>query len=268
LVEKSPSFLAYLGLIGGLLWPPLDAASMTSDSGGGVERLEVRVHRSYPHDRDAYTQGLVWHEGKLYESTGQYGDSELRRVDPTSGVVETHRKLSSFHFGEGLARVDNRLVQLTWRTGIAFVYDLQSFDDVERFSYEGEGWGLCSDGRRLVVSDGSDQLTFRDPDSFQLLGSLGVTLESRPVYRLNELECVAGWIYANVYQTDTIVRIDPTSGEVTGIVDASGLLSKEESVGVDVLNGIAFDADEEVFFLTGKYWPKLFEVTFVPVAGN
>jgi glutaminyl-peptide cyclotransferase len=241
---------------------------MPSDSEGRVERLEVRVHRSFPHDRDAYTQGLVWYQGKIYESTGEYGDSRLRRVDPSTGIVEAQRNLSSFHFGEGLTRVGAHLVQLTWRAGVGFIYDLESFDELERFSYEGEGWGLCYDGRRLVVSDGSDRLTFRDPSSFQILRTLRVTLESQPVYRLNELECVEGWIYANVFQTDTIVRFDPETGVVTAVIDASGLLSDEEGVGVDVLNGIAYDEDNEVFFLTGKNWPKLFEVTFVPVAGK
>lgn len=268
MVCKIPSLLASLALVGGLLSPGLDAAPMASDSEGGVERLEVRVHRSLPHDRDAYTQGLVWYQGKIYESTGQYGESNLRRIDPSTGVVETERPLSSLHFGEGLARIDGRLVQLTWRAGVGLVYDLESFEELERFSYEGEGWGLCYDGRRLVASDGSDQLTFRDPDSFQILRTLGVTLESRPVYRLNELECVEGWIYANVYQTDTIIRIDPETGVVTTVVDASGLLSEQESVGTDVLNGIAYDEDNEVFLLTGKNWPKLFAVTFVSPAGK
>ena len=228
-----------------------------------AERQVVNVVRSHDRAGDAYTQGLLWYQGKIYESTGQYGQSSLRRIDPGSGTVELERRLPPMQFGEGLARVGELLYQLTWRAGVAYVYTLDSFEEIDRFSYEGQGWGLCFDGRRLVMSDGSDRLSYRDPTSFEVMDSLAVTLDGKPLDRLNELECVEGWIFANVYQTDMIVKIDPDSGRVVTIVDASGLLSDERRARVDVLNGIAYDGDREVFYLTGKYWPKLFEVTFV-----
>jgi glutaminyl-peptide cyclotransferase len=233
-----------------------------------VGRQVVRVQAVHPRAPDAYTQGLLWYQDKLYESTGQFGESKLRRLDPRTGNVEAEVSLGPMQFGEGLARVENRLYQLTWRSGIVFVYDLDSLEELDRFSFEGEGWGLCFDGRRLVMSDGSDELTWRDPLSFEVLGRLNVTLDSQPVDRLNELECVEGWIYANVYHTESIVRIDPESGAVDAVIDASGLLAEDERAGADVLNGIAFDPTREVFYLTGKYWPRLFEVTFVPATGR
>lgn len=232
-----------------------------------VERQTVEVRRIIERERDAYTQGLVWHQGKLFESTGQYGESMLRRLDAESGRVEARHALSPLLFGEGLAGVGDRLIQLTWRSGVAIVYEVDGFDEVERFSYEGEGWGLCFDGRRLVMSDGSDRLTFRDPATFAVVGEVRVTLEGRPLARINELECVEGWVYANVYRTEQIVRIEPETGAVRSVIDASGLLSATEREGVDVLNGIAFDAESETYYLTGKYWPKIFAVRFVPPPG-
>lgn len=227
------------------------------------ERLAVAVVATRPHDPAAYTQGLLWHDGKLYESTGLYGRSTLRRVDPLTGEVEASVELSPHLFGEGLARVGERLLQLTWREGVALVWDLEGLREISRFTYEGEGWGLCHDGRSLVMSDGSSRLTLRDPASFAVLGRLDVTFRGRPVGRLNELECVEGWIYANVYATDSIVRIEPGSGRVTAVIDAAGLLAPEAAVAAEVLNGIAFDPERELFLLTGKRWPNLFEVRFV-----
>ena len=227
-----------------------------------VRSLAVRVHRELPHDTGAYTQGLLWWDGKLYESTGQYGRSDLRRLDPRTGAVEQRIDISPAYFGEGLARVGDRLVMLTWKAERAFVFGLERFDEQRTLRYEGEGWGLCNDGRRLVMSNGSDRLTFRDPRTFDVLGEVAVTLRGFPLTQLNELECVGGAVYANVYQTDFLVRIDPASGRVTHHVDASGLLTREEARGADVLNGIAFDPGAETFYVTGKLWPKMFEVTF------
>ena len=227
-----------------------------------VRSLAVRVHRELPHDTDAYTQGLLWWDGKLYESTGQYGRSDLRRLDPRTGAVEQRIDIAPAYFGEGLARVDDRLVMLTWKAERAFVFGLERFDERRTFRYEGEGWGLCNDGGRLVMSNGSDRLTFRDPRTFDVLGDVAVTLRGFPLTQINELECVGGAVYANVYQTDFLVRIDPASGRVTHHIDASGLLTREEARGVDVLNGIAFDPGAETFYITGKLWPKMFEVTF------
>jgi len=227
-----------------------------------AERLSARVRGSFPHDPTSYTQGLLWHSGALFESTGQYGRSSLRRVDLASGTVLDQRALPDALFAEGLARVEDRLVQLTWRAGLATAYDLESLEPLAEWNYQGEGWGLCFDGGQLWMSDGSDRLQRRDPATFVALGELAVTLDGQPLQRLNELECAEGWIYANVYETNLIARIDPASGRVAALVDASNLLSAAEKEGAEVLNGIAYDAEREVFFLTGKYWPRLFEVTF------
>ena len=227
-----------------------------------VQSLSVKIHRAFPHDTSAYTQGLLWWDGMLYESTGQYGSSDLRRLDPQTGAVEQRVDISSAYFGEGLARVDDRLIMLTWKAQRAFVFGLERFDEMRTFRYEGEGWGLCNDGSRLVMSNGSNRLTFRDLQSFEVLGDVAVTLRGFPLTQLNELECVGDAVYANVYQTDFLVRIDPDSGRVTHYIEAADLLTREEARGVDVLNGIAFDPGAETFYITGKLWPKMFEVTF------
>jgi glutaminyl-peptide cyclotransferase len=244
------------------------AARCRAAEGPALERLRVRVLAAYPHDPSAYTQGLLWHEGALYESTGQYGQSRLRRVDLKSGEVLAERVLPDDVFGEGLARVDDRLVQLSWREGRAWSYTLAGFEPRAEWTYAGEGWGLCYDGARLWMSDGSDRLVQRDPITFDPLGEVPVTTGGQPASRLNELECAEGWVYANVYQSDWILRIDPQSGEVRGLIDASGLLTASERQGVDVLNGIAYNPDREVFYLTGKYWPRLFEVVFEKLSGE
>lgn len=233
----------------------------------GPEKLRVRVISSRPHDPSAYTQGLVWHEGSLYESTGLHGESSLRQVDPASGEVGRRVDLPRKYFGEGLARVGDRLVQLTWRDGVAFVYRLSDFQKVGEHRYKGEGWGLCHDGTRLVMSDGSDRLQLRDPETFALVGEVRVRMEGAPVDRLNELECVDGAVYANVYQTESLVRIDPATGKVTALIDASGLLDPAEyRAGAEVLNGIAWVPETKRFLITGKHWPLMFEVELVPVS--
>jgi glutaminyl-peptide cyclotransferase len=227
-----------------------------------VLRLAVKVLRSHPHDTAAFTQGLLWHQGKLYESTGQYGSSSLRRVDLRSGQVEVSVDLAPQFFGEGLARIEDRLLQLTWREGTALAYEVKELRETGRYAYSGQGWGLCWDGRTLFMSDGSHVLTLRDPESFAVRGRVSVTMEGEPLSRLNELECAEGWVYANVWQTDTIVRIDPQSGEVRAVIDAGGLLDPGERAAAGVLNGIAYDSERGVFLLTGKQWPRLFEVVF------
>ena len=228
-----------------------------------VQSLRVEVLRELHHDTSAYTQGLLWWDGSLYESTGRYGESRLRRLDPATGAVEQQIAVPPSFFGEGIARAGDQLIMLTWMAERALVYDLRSFDAVRTFRYRGEGWGLCHDGDRLVMSNGSDTLLFRDPESFEAVGEVRVTLRGRPRDRLNELECVDGAVYANVWQEDFIVRIDPASGRVTHQIDASGLLTREEARGVDVLNGIAWQPDDGTFYITGKWWPKMFEVRFV-----
>ena len=243
--------------------------------GEGVEDLVVEVLAAYPHDPAAYTQGLLWADGVLYESTGLYGESSLRRVDLARGAVLQRVDLPADLFGEGLALLPpragepaGRLLQLTWKAGKAFAWDAASLAPRGSFSYRGEGWGLCWDGRRLVMSDGSGGLTFRDPEDFAATGRVGVRLRGRPVNGLNELECVGGSVYANVYTTSMIVRIDPGDGRVTATIDASGLLSADEAKGAEVLNGIAYNPTSDTFYITGKRWPKLFEVRFVPRTGG
>jgi len=229
-----------------------------------LEELRVQVIRKYPHATDAFTQGLIWHQGVMYESTGQYGQSSLRKVQLEDGKVLAQRKLESSFFGEGLARVDDRLIQLTWRSGLAFVSDLANLEKRATLSYSGEGWGLCYDGTALVMSDGSSMLEFRDPESMELLGEMSVLKNGHPVRKLNELECVGSDIYANVWQRAEILRIDRKSGRVTATIDASGLLSRVEARRADVLNGIAYRPESNTFLLTGKLWPHVFEVELVP----
>ncbi|HSS77459.1 MAG TPA: glutaminyl-peptide cyclotransferase [Thermoanaerobaculia bacterium] len=231
------------------------------------ERLKVKILATRHHDPAAFTQGLLVYKGSLYESTGLYGSSSLREVDPVSGAVKRKIDVPSEFFAEGLALVDDRLIQLTWKEQKALVHTLAGFSPAGEMRYEGEGWGLCWDGKRLVMTDGSDKLTFRDPKTLAFLGEVTVTRADRmgeQVLNLNELECVDGVVYANVWQTDDILRIDPKDGRVTAVIDASGLLTPEERQKTDVLNGIAWDPQRKIFLITGKLWPKLFEVTFVP----
>lgn len=223
-------------------------------------RLQVKVLDKYPHDRTAFTQGLVWFDGKLFESTGLQGQSSLRRVTLESGAIEQNIDLPSHLFGEGLARVDDRLFQLTYQSGILRVYDLETLQLINQFSYAGEGWGICFDERYLFVSDGSATLAVRDPHNFDAIRKIEVRLDGRPVEGLNELECAEGWIYANVYRTDTIVRVDPATGSVRATIDASKLLSPQQRQHSGVLNGIAFNRRSGTFLLTGKNWPSIFEV--------
>jgi len=257
-------FLAFLAF-SAVVWMFLPAWSRTASgfqSEESVRELRVEVHRRFPHDTTAYTQGLILFQGKLLESTGRYGQSDLRRLDPATGTVEQRVGISPAFFGEGIARVDDRLIMLTYKAQRAFALGIEQFDQLETFRYRGEGWGLCNDGRRLIMSNGSSRLTFRDLQSFEEIGGVDVTLRGVPQMQLNELECVGDTVYANVYQRDIILRIDLASGYVTEYIDASGLLTPEESRGVDVLNGIAYDPDRDRFYITGKLWPTMFEVTF------
>ena len=242
--------------------PPAAAAPAPAPKLAPAEHLKVKVLGSVPHDAAAYTQGLVWSEGALYESAGQYGQSSLRQVDPKTGKVLRSVQVPPQYFAEGLARVGDRLIQLTWQEGTAFVYDLATFEKRGEISYSGQGWGLCFDGRRLILSDGSNRLSFRDPATFATTGGVNVEVDGRPAMQLNELECVDGAVYANVWQSHEILRIDPSNGHVTAVIDASGLLTPEEAARAEVLNGIAWKPETKTFLLTGKYWPKMFEVVF------
>lgn len=236
-----------------------------------IAQLRPRVLAAWPHDPQAFTQGLLFHDGRLFESTGLYGHSELREVELETGSPVSTRTLSDEFFGEGLALGPDGFVQLTYREGVALRWTTD-FKPAGQFSYEGEGWGLTFDRerRRFIMTDGSDRLTFRDPSTFAVLESVQVRRDGLPVSSLNELDWVPGAaggeaeLWCNVWMTDTILRIDPGSGAVLAEVDASELLSPEERAAADVLNGIAFDEGRRVFYLTGKLWPRLFEVTFAP----
>jgi glutaminyl-peptide cyclotransferase len=250
--------LPLLGLV------PFSFLVLGDTSSPSVQRLTVSVIAEYPHDAQAYTQGLVFHEGRMFESTGLYGESTLRETDVQTGAVLRSIALPVDRFGEGLALVGDRLFQLTWRAGEAYVYTRDTFEKLDTFSYSTEGWGLCHDGSRLIMSDGSDRLTFRSPATFDVETSATVTLDGAPVRRLNELEYVNGYVYANVFLTDEIMKIDPATGRVVAVIDASSLYPASERAYDEVLNGIAYNPATQTFYLTGKRWPTLYEVVFVP----
>ncbi|HCE04402.1 MAG TPA: glutaminyl-peptide cyclotransferase [Acidobacteria bacterium] len=263
---SSPAALAAVALSAVLIWrvePSPQAAQAESGAQPFVRSLRVDVLRELPHERDAYTQGLVWWNDRLFESAGLRQASTLRRLDPQTGQVQQRLDVAPEYWAEGLALVDDRLFQITYTRERAFTYDRDSFAPGETFSYDGEGWGLCYDGTRLVMSNGSDRLTFRDPTTFESIGEQSVRLRGQPLRNLNELECVDGAVYANVHGEEFLVRIDPATGRVTDYIDASGLLSDAERVGIDLFNGIACHPTAETFYITGKLWPKMFEVRFV-----
>lgn len=256
--------LAVTLTLGGCAAAP-DDATAPDDTGRAPAQLRVEVLEVLPHDPDAFTQGFEIAGGTLYEGTGREGKSAITAGAPGKPPRE-RVELPDRLFGEGITVVGDRLWQLTWKAGIAIERDRATLAAIGRARYSGEGWGLCyQDGKnRLVMSDGSARLTFRDPGSFDVLGSSTVHADGTPVDRLNELECEGGRVYANVWQTNTIVRVDPASGRVTASIDASGLLTRSESERADVLNGIAAVPGSDEFLITGKLWPKTFRVRFVP----
>lgn len=229
-----------------------------------VQIYDYEVVNRYPHDRRAFTQGLLYRDGFLYESTGLNGRSSLRKVVLETGAVIQNHRLDRTYFGEGLADWNDRLIQLSWQAGTGFVYDLDTFQEQHRFQYPGEGWGLTADDSRLIMSDGTPQLRFLDPDTLAETGRVTVTYQGQPLRGLNELEFIDGRVYANVFPTQTVVMIEPDSGLVTGRVDLAGLLPDSERGRVDVLNGIAWDAQGGRLFVTGKLWPTLFEIRLTP----
>ncbi|MXZ78939.1 MAG: glutaminyl-peptide cyclotransferase [Acidimicrobiia bacterium] len=227
--------------------------------------LTYQVVATHPHDTSSFTQGLVWFDGLLYEGTGLRGQSVLRIIDLPTGRVLQEIAADPQHFGEGLALVDDQLIWLTWQAGTAGVYQRDTLEQTGSFTYAGEGWGLCHDGTRLVMSDGSNTLTFRHPTTFEAMGSVAVTrVDSSPVNRLNELECVGDQVWANVWLTDRIVVINPDTGAVAAEADMAGIISPHPELtdSNDVLNGIAYQPDTGTFLITGKRWPTIFEVRF------
>jgi len=227
-----------------------------------LTELSYEIEQTLVHDAEAYTQGLIVRGGAFFESTGRLGHSELREVDVATGRVVRSRALPDTLFGEGLAMVGDKLVQLTWKAGLAFVYDTETFEVADTLRYEGEGWGLCYDGVSLFMSNGSGTLTRRDPATFQVQEEIRVTKDGFSVRDLNELECVGEHVWANVYLSDHIYRIDKGTGQVTGELDAYGLTvaSGRPADAGAVLNGIAYDETDGNFYLTGKLWPAIFRV--------
>lgn len=224
--------------------------------------VQPTIVERYPHDGAAFTQGLEFGDGVLVESLGLVGESARRQVQPTTGEVIGSARLDTDQFGAGLTIVDSKIIQLTWQQGVAVVADLVTLIELNRFTYEGEGWGICGlDDGRLVMSNGSGLLTFRDPDTFAANGELAVTRDGEPVSNLNELECVGSSVYANVWLESDILEIDIASGEVTRVIDASALVPGDVAPD-DVLNGIAYRAETNTFFVTGKRWTVMYEVTF------
>jgi len=244
------------------VFTPSPAATRTEEF---TPVMTYEVLNIFPHDPQAFTQGLVYHEGYLYESTGLYGESSLRKVELETGEVLRKVDLSEAYFAEGLALYEDRLFQLTWREGTGFIYGLEDFSLIDQFVYQTEGWGLTHDGERLIMSDGTNNLYFLDPNTLQITKTLEVTFMGEEIVRLNELEYIRGEIYANIWQTDYIVRIDPTTGDVLGWIDLGGILPEDLRGGTDVLNGIAYDQEGDRLFVTGKFWPQLYEIQLIPV---
>lgn len=219
------------------------------------------IVRTYPHDPKAFTQGLLYLDGNLYESTGHIGESTIRKVSLADGRVLKSADVPRPHFGEGLVNWGSQLISITWQGGMGFRWDRESFRKLGEFRYPGEGWGLTQNGREIIMSDGTPELRFLDPKTLAERRRVKVTLRGRPLPYLNELEWVKGEVYANIWQTDFIVRIDPATGKVVGLIDLRGLQTKAGRSGADeVLNGIAYDAKGDRLFVTGKRWPSLYEI--------
>lgn len=274
--RRAPALIAALVVASTALWiwqrsPAEPGAEAAAQPAGAPERLRVSVVARYAHDPDAFTQGLLWHDGKLYESTGQYGKSRLRRWDLETGRIERETSLGPRLFGEGLALVgagaERELIWLTWHAGRALRFGPAELESRGEFEYLGEGWGLALCDGELFRSDGSAVLWRHDPASFAVRGRLEVARAGVAVEYLNELECTPRGLLANVWQREEIVRIDPRSGRVTAVIDASGLLGPSERRFEGVLNGIAYREETDTVLLTGKYWPWLFEVVFEPDEG-
>ena len=231
----------------------------------GVPVYSYELINAYPHDRTAYTQGLAFEDGFIYEGTGLYGQSSLRKVNLNTGEVLRQHAHPSRYFGEGITVLNDKIFQVTWRSRVTFVYDRDSFRLLNTFSYDGQGWGITYDGSSLIMSDGTATLRFLDPQTFREISRIEVTDSNQPVAGLNELEYVRGEVYANVWKTDRVARIAPDTGRVVGWIDLRGLLGAEHrDQPVDVLNGIAYDPEMDRLFVTGKLWPKLFEIKLVP----
>jgi glutamine cyclotransferase len=248
-------------LIAALACQTASIANLKTPGNGAVPLYGYEVVHSWPHDPAAYTQGLVCHDGKLLESTGRVGQSSLRRVAIESGQVVQRIEVSPPYFAEGITLLNGKIYQLTWQHQLGFIYDAWTFEKLGEFHYQGEGWGLANDGRSLILSDGSNRIRFIDPANFEVRKTITVVAGRAAVNELNELEYVKGEIYANIWHTDRIARIDPRTGAVVGWIDLAGLLDRGEVSDEEaVLNGIAYDENNERLLVTGKLWPKVFEI--------
>ena len=247
---------------------------------GSTPEYTYQIVHTYPHDRSAFTEGLFYKDGFLYEGTGEEGQSDIRKVKLETGEVVQKHVIPEEYFGEGIIAWKDRLLELTWKTEVGFIYNLDTFEQQKEFHYPGQGWSFTTDGKRLFVDDGTTQIRIWDPETLQETGRISVTDQGQPINRspnwcsdpdgrcLNEMEWVKGEIYANIWMTDKIVRIDPKTGKVTGWVDCTGLLVPQDRIEegktpTDVMNGIAYDAQGDRLFVTGKRWPKLFEIKLV-----
>ena len=260
------AFVSTAGAFGACGGERGEASAATGDTTGIVPSrtptYSFDVVQSYPHDAMAFTQGLVWHENRLFESTGQVGTSNIREVELNSGRVIRQQDLEAPHVGEGIVLLGVQLFQLTYTSGKAFVYDWKRFTRTGEFTYDGEGWGLTTDGAAIIMSNGTSSLVWRDPATFAVQKTITVTDHGTPVSQLNELEWVKGEIWANIWQSEQIARIDPATGNVTGWIDLKGILPSIDRTGSeDVMNGIAYDATRDRLFVTGKLWSKLYEIT-------
>jgi glutamine cyclotransferase len=256
---RASSHLRRVALTGVLLAMTAACEPGTADEGG---TWLPEVVARYPHDPNAFTQGLLFHNGKLYESTGLEGRSSLRRVQIETGRVEQRHDVNGRYFAEGLALVDDKLFQLTWQDNVGFVYSLDDFRQIADFEYEGEGWGLTYDGEQLIMSDGTPTLRFINPDDFSVERTVTVTDAGRPLFDLNELEYIDGEVWANIWRDDRVVRIDPDDGRIVGWIDLGSLYPTAARPSYAVVNGIAWDPQSDRIFVTGKNWPAMFEIRF------
>lgn len=230
-----------------------------------AQNLSYEILATLPHDPTCYTQGLVIDEGIFYESCGLYGQSSLRLVDPATGTVQAETELDASFFAEGLALLEGKLYQLTWRENTGFVYDASTFEQLRAFNYQTEGWGLTTDGSALILSDGTNTLYWLDPGTMQIVRQVNVSYQGQSVEYLNELEFINGLIFANIYLTDTIVAVNPDDGNVVSLIDLTGLRpAQNQAMQGEVLNGIAYDSINDKLYLTGKNWPSLYEVRLLP----
>jgi glutamine cyclotransferase len=245
-----------------LLAAALTAPGCTPAPPESTPEYGYEVVHTYPHDRFAFTEGLFYLDGFLYESTGLEGESSIRKVQLETGEVVQKYEVPAQYFGEGIVNWNDRLIQLTYKTQVGFVYNFATLALERRFEYPGEGWALTQDGKRIIMSDGSSQIRFWNPDTLNETNRITVTDQGSPVSNVNELEWIKGEIYSNIWTTDRIARINPASGKVTGWIDLTGILDAADRIPghTDVLNGIAYDAKGDRIFVTGKRWPKLFEI--------